>query len=287
MARKKALPSPQKEIVLECLNHKCPECGKKMWSDYDSQRKLRTLEGIIQLRLKVRRCHNQNCSQYKKVSRPESEGSWALPAHEFGLDVIAYIGALRCQGLEKTKQLWADIELAYKWVQDGVKILENEQQHNWESVKQEYHSLMSSMRKQPEQVGRLKESVEHFLKVTASYGNGLFHCYCVEGLPRTNNDLEQTFGSFRHHQRRCTGQKKSPVSTVVRGSCRLIAAIANKLKTFKDSDLAQVNIKQWRKVRSELKRINHSRIQQRRFRQNPDVYLESLENDLLQLILPP
>ena len=105
MARKKALPSPQKEIVLECLNHKCPECGKKMWSDYDSQRKLRTLEGIIQLRLKVRRCHNQNCSQYKKVSRPESEGSWALPAHEFGLDVIAYIGALRYQEHRSVTQI--------------------------------------------------------------------------------------------------------------------------------------------------------------------------------------
>lgn len=56
---------------------------------------------------------------------------------------------------------------------------------------------------------------------------------------------------------------------------------------FRDSDLAQVNLKEWRKVRWELKRINNSRIQQRRFRQNPDVYLESLENDLLQLILPP
>jgi hypothetical protein len=36
-----------------------------------------------------------------------------------------------------------------------------------------------------------------------------------------------------------------------------------------------------------LKQINHSRIQQRRFRKDPDVYLESLENELLQLILPP
>ena len=43
--------------------------------------------------------------------------------------------------------------------------------------------------------------------------------------------LEQTSGSFRHHQRRCTGQKKSPVSTVVRGSSRLIAAVATKFKT--------------------------------------------------------
>jgi hypothetical protein len=183
--------------------------------------------------------------------------------------------------------LWPDIEVAYEWVQCGVKILENEQQQDSESVKEEYQLLMKSMLENKEKAGELKDTIDHFLKVTASYGDGLFHCYDLEGLPRTNNDLEQTFGSFRHHQRRCTGQKKSPVSTVVRGSSRLIAAIATKLKTFRDSDLAQVNLKQWRKVRSELKQINHSRIQQRRFRKDPDVYLESLENELLQLILPP
>ena len=191
------------------------------------------------------------------------------------------------QGLEKTKEFWLEIDWAYKWVKQGVKILENEQQQDSESVKREYQLLMKSMLEDKEKAGKWEETIDHFLKVTASYGDGLFHCYSVSGLPRTNNDLEQTFGSFRHHQRRCTGQKKSPVSTVVRGSSRLIAAIATKLKTFRDCDLAQVNLKQWRKVRSELKRINYSRIQQRRFRQNPDVYLESLENDLLQLILPP
>ena len=183
--------------------------------------------------------------------------------------------------------MWPDIEVAYKWVKQGVEILENGQQQDSESVKGEYQLLMNSMLENREQAGELKESIDHFLKVSASYGDGLFHCYSVSGLPRTNNDLEQTFGSFRHHQRRCTGQKKSPVSTVVRGSSRLIAAVATKFKTFSHCDLAQVNLKKWRNIRSELKQINYSRIQQRRFRQNPDVYLESLENDLLQLILPP
>ena len=76
------------------------------------------------------------------------------------------------------------------------------------------------------------------------------------------------------------------MSTVVRGSSRLIAAIATKLRTFNDSDLARVDLSQWRNIRSQLKKINHSRVQQRRFRRNPDAYLESLEHELLQLILP-
>ena len=51
MTRKSRLPPAQREIILECLNHNCQQCGQKMWCDYESERKLRTLEGIIKLRL--------------------------------------------------------------------------------------------------------------------------------------------------------------------------------------------------------------------------------------------
>lgn len=77
-----------------------------------------------------------------------------------------------------------------------------------------------------EQATSLTSGVEHFLKVTRSYAPGLFHCYDLEDLPRTNNDLEQLFGRWRHHQRRCTGRKAAPASVVVRGSVQIVAAIA-------------------------------------------------------------
>ena len=105
MARKKALPSPNNQIVLECLNQNCPSCGNKMWHSYDNERMVRTLEGIVKLKLKVRRCPNGNCSRYKKGARPECEGNWALPGHEFGLDVIAYVGALRYQEHRSVTQI--------------------------------------------------------------------------------------------------------------------------------------------------------------------------------------
>jgi hypothetical protein len=47
--------------------------------------------------LHVRRCRDPACSHYHKAYRPEAEGRIALPQHEFGLDVIALIGALRYQ----------------------------------------------------------------------------------------------------------------------------------------------------------------------------------------------
>lgn len=37
------------------------------------------------------------CERYRIPHRPEQEGSWALPEQEFGLDVIAKVGALRYQ----------------------------------------------------------------------------------------------------------------------------------------------------------------------------------------------
>lgn len=90
MARKKLVPKANQEVVLKCIHQDCPTCGRKMWSDYDNFRTIRTLTEVVRLTLKVRRCPNLECEHYHQVYRPEAEGSWALPGHELGLDVIAY-----------------------------------------------------------------------------------------------------------------------------------------------------------------------------------------------------
>jgi transposase-like protein len=68
-----------------------------MWQDYENRRRIRTLQGVVQLRLKIRRCPNAECQRYHQPYRPEAEGQWALPQQEFGLDVIALVGQLRHQ----------------------------------------------------------------------------------------------------------------------------------------------------------------------------------------------
>lgn len=95
MARKAARGKADREEVLTTLRKNCPECGSRMWADYDNRRTVTTLNGLLALRLKVRRCHNEACSRYLKPYRPEAEGRYALPQHEFGLDVIALVGSLR------------------------------------------------------------------------------------------------------------------------------------------------------------------------------------------------
>ena len=95
MARTSARPEPRRERVLQTVRRCCPGCGRRMWSDYDNRRTVVTLSGAVRLRLKVRRCPNPACGRHGVPYRPEAEGAIVLPQHEFGLDVIARIGALR------------------------------------------------------------------------------------------------------------------------------------------------------------------------------------------------
>ena len=95
MARNQPRPPAPSEIRLEPLEDCCRSCSEKSWVAYHSPRTVATLEGLVRLRLVVRRCVNPGCPLYHEPCRPEQEGAFALPQSEFGLDVIAVVGALR------------------------------------------------------------------------------------------------------------------------------------------------------------------------------------------------
>jgi hypothetical protein len=95
MARNEPRPPALSELRLEPLEDRCPSCGQKSWVAYHSPRTVATLSGLVRLRLVVRRCVNRDCELYHEPHRPEEEGAFALPQGEFGLDVIALVGALR------------------------------------------------------------------------------------------------------------------------------------------------------------------------------------------------
>lgn len=88
-------PAPVRTETLECVQTTCPQCGGLTYQQYTKRRTIVTLEGVIQLRLKVRLCQTPTCSRYHTAYRPEAEGRYVLPQHEFGLDIIAQIGAWR------------------------------------------------------------------------------------------------------------------------------------------------------------------------------------------------
>ena len=95
MARRTPKPEAQFTATLRPLQRTCPQCDHPLWIAYNTRRKVVTLEGIFQLRSASSQCHPPTCPRYHVRSHPEEEGRWALPHGEFGLDVIALIGAWR------------------------------------------------------------------------------------------------------------------------------------------------------------------------------------------------
>jgi hypothetical protein len=95
MARNQPRPPAASELRLEPLEDRCGACTEKSWVAYHSPRTVATLSGLVRLRLVVRRCVNEGCALYHEPHRPEGEGAFALPQGEFGLDIIALVGALR------------------------------------------------------------------------------------------------------------------------------------------------------------------------------------------------
>jgi hypothetical protein len=105
----------------------------------------------------------------------------------------------------------------------------------------------------------------------------------VADLPRTNNDLEQFFGSHRSHERRARGRKVASPGLVVRGSVRVVAAAATRLHgPVHGADLAPSDLGAWRKLRAGLERRQEVRAQGRRFRHDPRAYLQKLEDALIK-----
>jgi Transposase, Mutator family len=95
MTRTSVRQPPDRERVLRPACRLCPACGSPMRIRYENHRTLVTLTGSVRLRLKIRWCETIGCARFHRPYRPEAEGALALPQHEFGLDIIALVGALR------------------------------------------------------------------------------------------------------------------------------------------------------------------------------------------------
>jgi hypothetical protein len=95
MARTTPRPPPDREQVLKTFQRRCPACDGRLRYRYDNRHTVTTLTGLVRLHLQIRRCENPGCVRYRVPHRPEAEGAIVLPQHEFGLDVIALVGALR------------------------------------------------------------------------------------------------------------------------------------------------------------------------------------------------
>jgi hypothetical protein len=177
--------------------------------------------------------------------------------------------------------------VGFRWVHQAAHILSNQDQREALTVQRRLGGLLGAMTRHQATAGTLAPALGHFRKVTRSYWPGLFPCYTVPELPRTNNDLEQFFGAYRYHDRRTTGRKVASPGLVLNGSVCVIAAAATRLHIYSAAELAPENVSAWQELRQARETRRQQRTLRRRFRRDPASYLATLETDLLKLILPP
>ena len=182
---------------------------------------------------------------------------------------------LLTKGLQATASVWPPLEQAKT-------ILANESQDSGQRVRERYLAHLCHMREHLTPLGPLAEAFEHFCPITDNFAAGLFRCYDIAGLPRTNNDLEHCFGVARVHERRATGRRGAIPGVVVRGSVRVMAAVVTPLQLFSVEELRPKDYQRWRELRRQLQQREEARRQQWRFRKYPATYLAQIEARLLQ-----
>jgi hypothetical protein len=98
---------------------------------------------------------------------------------------------------------------AANWLEHIATLLDPEQTPTRSSiqVRQDLFAYLVKIQANRFRDPMLRNSFRSILKTTRSYAPGLFHCYDVPGLPRTNNDRESDFRALGRRLLRTTGQK--------------------------------------------------------------------------------
>jgi hypothetical protein len=182
--------------------------------------------------------------------------------------------------------MWPDVRAAFGRVRRFAAVLADGKGPDAATARRRYRGLVAALARHRTSCGSLTGALDHLLKVTRGCWLGLFRCYDVADLPRTNNDPEQFFGSYRYHERRASGRKVACPGTVVRGSVRLIAEAATRTRSIGVADPIPTDLEAWRGLRRSLGRRRAVRALGRRFRRDPVAYLRALEGALIDQALP-
>ena len=156
------------------------------------------------------------------------------------------------QGLQLALSPFAETSQALQqgaaWLRDIAYILEptGPQPCQGAQVATQLRGYLDTLSPRPDLTPALGEFGHHLDPVSRRYWPGLFHCYDVPGLPRTNNEIESRFRDTSRHLLRTTGQKGLTQRTLQRqGAWELLprppieAQLLNGLRDIPPEDLAQ------------------------------------------------
>jgi hypothetical protein len=117
------------------------------------------------------------------------------------------------QGLQSALSPFAQTSQEFRqgaaWLRDIAYILESPPAPPLSAayVAGQLRGSLDTVLRLPDVTPTLSEFGLHLDKVSRSYWPGLFHCYDMPGVPRTNNELESRFRDTRRRLLRTTGQK--------------------------------------------------------------------------------
>ena len=117
------------------------------------------------------------------------------------------------QGLQSAlapfAQTYQEVQQGAAWLRDIAYILEPSapQVSSADQVANQLRDYLDTVRDRSDLAPPLATFGAHLDTVSRSYWPGLFHCYEVPALPRTNNALESHFRDTSHRLLRTTGQK--------------------------------------------------------------------------------
>jgi hypothetical protein len=190
------------------------------------------------------------------------------------------------EALEQTREMFEPIGPMFAGVHAVAHALGNSEGKSMPEVKLAWEAGLKLVEEGGEQWKGMSEAAKHFERVSRSYEPGLFACFELEGMPKTNNDLEQAFGQVRHHERRASGSTGKKGSLVASGGVRLIAALTTRMSEATEADLVPSDRDRLAKLRTEVESRREKRREHRRFRQNPKRYLNKLKDLIPQQRLP-
>lgn len=142
-------------------------------------------------------------------------------------------------------------------------------------VKDEVDAYLTRLEQRSDLNDTLLSFSRHLRNLTNRYAPGLFHCYDIPGLPRTNNDTESLFGRIRRQTNRTSGAHHAKQRLHEQGAWLLFDLPNNQNEQLRR--LQHVSLMAWRNERQRMRAHLDSFRQDRRFRQKPTTYLAQLE----------
>ena len=116
---------------------------------------------------------------------------------------------------------------------------------------------------------------EHLRALTERYAPGLFHCYDIPGLPRTDNDLESVFGRVRRQTLRTSGPHHAKQRLHEEGAWLLFDLVSSEHEQLERLQL--VSLDEWCEERQRIREHKAAFTDDRRFRREPSKYLAGLQ----------